>query len=899
MAAIIQDEEDARLEALRQYHILDTAPEESFDGLTLLAAYICEMPISLISLLDKDRQWFKSKIGLTISGTSRAVAFCNYTVSGKDLLIIPDTHIDNRVGTNPLVTGPPFIRFYAGVPLISPKGYAVGTLNVIDVVPRELTSEQIAALRTIARQIVSLFELRIDTIQLDLLNKRLSIEIEERQRIEGKLRQINQRLKAQNKTIAELSTRISYQEINLIYKEITKEVAQTLDVERVSIWEYSSDQTKLICADLYEHSSDNHSSGNELIVADYPNYFKAIQQEQAIVSHNAQTDSRTEEFTKEYLIPLGITSVLNAYIHIGGTPIGIICHEHVGTIRQWEADEENFAKSVADLIALSIEAYKHIQTERALRDSEIRLFQFLEVVPIGVLVIDTNGQPYYTNQHAKAIVRNELKPIPSIYEYPLYYELYIAGTDQKYPVEKMPWVKALNGEVSSVQDIELHQNEEVIPLEVTAAPIFDSSGKVVYAIAALRDITEQKEAEKEREKLLAREQLARREAEDANRLKDEFLATLSHELRTPLTSILGWSRLIQTAEMSLTQKGQGLETIERNARLQLQMINDLLDISKIILGKSELDIYEIDVASVIKSAIESIQLTAEAKGIRICTHTDQSIKPIPGDQARLQQIVLNLLSNAVKFTEHGGEIDVELKEKGEYVEIRVRDTGKGMSPEIVPYIFDRFRQEDSSYTRRYAGLGLGLAIARHWVKMHGGKIRAESEGEGQGATFIVELPHLVQSKYQKKIESEEKEAIIKGDVLKRLLEGVYVLVVEDDIDTLTLLRTILENSGAEVSLATSVASALDSYQKRRPNVVVSDIGLPGEDGIQLIQKIQELEINKEKTVPAIALTAYAGPKHKERVLKAGYKRYIVKPIEPSTLVGLVLDLTSRKRSASQ
>ncbi|BAU15178.1 PAS/PAC sensor hybrid histidine kinase [Leptolyngbya sp. NIES-3755] len=411
-----------------------------------------------------------------------------------------------------------------------------------------------------------------------------------------------------------------------------------------------------------------------------------------------------------------------------------------------------------------------------------------------------------------------------------------------------------------------------------------SRGKVFYApdgtplrwIGTLLDITEVKQREAERQQLLDREKRLREQAEQANRIKDEFLAVLSHELRTPLNPILGWVRMLRAEKCPPAKIPHALETIERNAHLQAQLIEDLLDVSRILQGKLTLNDDSVSLVDTIKAASETVQLAADAKAINLVLNLDSTVGTIRGDANRLQQVFWNLLSNAVKFTPATGRVEVSLSQVGTDAEIQIRDTGKGIRSEVLPYIFDRFRQADSSTTRQFGGLGLGLAIARHLVELHGGTIFAESAGENQGATFTVRLPL---SKFQMEQEVSELPKS------SRDLAGIKILAVDDEPDNLDFLVFLLEAMGAIVQSAQSAKSAFEKLAQFQPDLVISDIAMPDLDGYQLIQQIR-----KQSDVPAIALTAYAGETNQRQILAAGFQQHLAKPVDPDELVNAIVSL---------
>jgi PAS domain S-box-containing protein len=415
------------------------------------------------------------------------------------------------------------------------------------------------------------------------------------------------------------------------------------------------------------------------------------------------------------------------------------------------------------------------------------------------------------------------------------------------------------------------------------------------ALTVIQDITEQKRAEAERDQTLEREKALRAKAEEASRLKDEFLATVSHELRTPLTSILGWAHMLRTGQFSVADSAKALETIERNARAQSQLIDDLLDVSRIVTGKLRLDVRAVDPNSFIEAAIEAVRPAAEAKAIRVQKIMDTGVVSVSGDPVRLQQVVWNLLSNAIKFTPKGGRVQIRLERVNSQVEIAVSDTGAGITPEFLPHVFDRFRQADGTTTRRQGGMGLGLAIVRHLVELHGGTVRAESPGEGRGSTFTVMLP--VAPVYQR-FGMEERVHPAARDTLPSYecpdrLDGLRVLVVDDEPDTLELLKAGLGHCGAEVVTARSAGEALEVMVTAVPGVLISDIGMPDEDGYGLIRRVRALPVESGGRVPAIALTAYARVEDRMQALKAGYQMHVPKPVELAELVAVVASLVRR------
>lgn len=398
-----------------------------------------------------------------------------------------------------------------------------------------------------------------------------------------------------------------------------------------------------------------------------------------------------------------------------------------------------------------------------------------------------------------------------------------------------------------------------------------------------QEIQERQKAEAQREQLLEREQIARTTAESANRLKDEFLAVLSHEIRTPLNPILGWAKLLRGGKLDAEKTQIALETIERNAQLQTQLIDDLLDISRILRGKLSLNVDTVRLTQTIAAAQETVRLAAEVKEIQIITQLDPSPKTVMGDTNRLQQVIWNLLSNAVKFTPSGGRIYISLEYQDKQAKIQVQDTGKGIREDFLPYVFDSFRQADGTTTRNFGGLGLGLAIARQIVELHGGSIQAESPGEGMGATFTVQLP------LSTGLTTPDQES---APYLSDLnLQNLEILLVDDAADTRELVSFILEQQGAAVTSVGSAQEGLAVFMQKNPDLLVSDIGMPEMDGYMLMEKVREWETQQGKTAtPAIALTAYAGEYNAQQAITAGFDSHLSKPVNPQKLISTILRL---------
>ncbi len=436
--------------------------------------------------------------------------------------------------------------------------------------------------------------------------------------------------------------------------------------------------------------------------------------------------------------------------------------------------------------------------------------------------------------------------------------------------------------VEHFESVRVRKDGSLIDVSLTISPIRDADGKVIGASKIARDITGQKQA-------LQKLAEAYEELKRADRMKSEFLSTLSHELRTPLTSILGWIQILRD-DSNKEDLAQGLEIIERNVRMQAQLIEDLLDMSRIEAGKVSLDVQRLDLASVVTAAMETVRPAADAKEIRLTSAFSSVNGIIMGDKNRLQQVVWNLLANAVKFTPKKGRVHVVIKRVNSHVEISVADSGQGIAPEFISSVFDRFRQADSTTTRVHGGLGLGLAIAKHLAELHGGTIQVASGGHGQGAVFTIHLPLLPIRDDFDHHATTRRNSIVDSEAIEADLHGIKVLVVDDESDSLTVVERILKRVGASVCACESMEKALDAFPEFKPHVIVSDIGMPGHDGYELIRSLRTMPGGR--SVPAVALTALARSEDRTRAIRAGFQLHMPKPVESAELVAVVQNLAS-------
>jgi PAS domain S-box-containing protein len=547
------------------------------------------------------------------------------------------------------------------------------------------------------------------------------------------------------------------------------------------------------------------------------------------------------------------------------------CPTIKGNPKWWEVSVSpifNHYQQVEQILAVSRDISERELSEKALQASEEQSRNILESITDAFYALDSDWRFTYLNTQAERLLdRTSAELLGKI----IWEEYQIAGSEFEKAFHRVASEKIASSLTAFYPD---HQRW----YEVHAYPAMD--GITVY----FRDVTELKRIESEREQLLQSEQSARAAAETANRLKDDFLAILSHELRAPLTPILAWAQLLQSRKFDQEKIAKALATIERNAKSQSKLVDDLLDIAKIISGKLNLDVVAVNLAFVIESALDDVKSAAVAKSIIIHAALSKTIQ-VSGDPTRLQQIVWNLLSNAIKFTFNHGQVDIRLERVGDQAQITVHDTGKGIDPHFLPHVFESFRQEDASTTRKHGGLGLGLAIVRTLVEAHGGTIFADSQGENKGALFVVQLPLLY-------TELEEMNKPTQAPKQGSQLTGLRILAVDDEPDTRELIESLLTQYGAIVMSVASVPEALACLETYKPDVLVSDIGMPGMDGYALVKAIRALAPEKGGQIPALALSAYARDVDSQRALANGFQKYVTKPIHVELFVQAVEELAN-------
>jgi PAS domain S-box-containing protein len=515
-------------------------------------------------------------------------------------------------------------------------------------------------------------------------------------------------------------------------------------------------------------------------------------------------------------------------------------------------------------------ALRQAEREALERKSESRLQTIIDLMPLCVVALHADGTPYYCNRAWRDYTGIELQEASP--------ETLL---DAIHPDDRLGSRETLRRALSTGRAVELEcrlrdaRDGSYHWHIARALPEVNVDGSVVSWIATATDVERQKQAE--------------REATQANRMKDEFLAVVSHDLRTPLTSILGWASMLSSGTPEPPKLRRGLETIQRNARVQARLIDDILDFARIISGKLRIEPRAVDVAAVVQTALEVVHPAAETKGVRV----EATLEPVPitsGDPDRLQQVIGNLVTNAIKFTPEGGRIEVSVRSTGGGIDIQVRDTGRGIDAEFLPHVFDRFRQADSTSAGGHGGLGLGLAIVRHLVRLHHGTVSAESEGAGRGATFIVRLPLRDPPGVA---DSPTAPALGVSEPLgtaARVLRGIRILVLDDDADSRELLTQVLGTAGAEVISATTFREAIEIFGHSTPDVLVSDIGLPGKDGYAFIREVRARPKEHGGRIPAAALTAYTRPQDASLAKEAGFDVHVAKPVEPFEIVDVVADL---------
>lgn len=617
-------------------------------------------------------------------------------------------------------------------------------------------------------------------------------------------------------------------------------------------------------------------AGNYPIDSFGPELLAAYRTGHPVFSSDVQADANLEAQEREAYAAIQIGAYIGVPLVKEGEFVAGLA-VHTSNARAWTEDEVFLAEEVAERTWAAVE---RARVEVALRDSENRFRMAIEAAQLGTWDWNLITDELILDEGYKTIFGLPPSTSNSI-------EVFFAGMHPR-ELERIQQVVqvALKEASKGKYDVEYRiigiQDKVERWVAAKGQVYFDYAGNPQRFIGTVLNISEQKRIEVVREQLLAREQAAREAADRANQIKDEFLAVLSHELRTPLNPILGWSKLLQQGKLDVAKTKTALATIERNAKLQVQLIDDLLDISRILRGKLSLTVVSVDLSTVIIAALETVRLAAEAKAIQIQTNVLPNIGIVMGDAGRLQQVVWNILSNAVKFTHNGGQVTITLTSDNNHAQIEVTDTGKGISALFLPHVFEHFRQEDGATTRKFGGLGLGLAIVRQIVEMHGGTVAVDSLGEEKGATFTVKIPLASQLSVLPVVEAASDDS--------ENLNGIRIFVIDDEPDSRDFIAFVLEQAGARVTAFASGIEALQAISKVLPDIIVSDIGMPEMDGYMFIQQISSLPLDIGGQIPAIALTAYAGEVDHKQALLSGFQCHISKPVEPGELIQAVLNV---------
>lgn len=551
-----------------------------------------------------------------------------------------------------------------------------------------------------------------------------------------------------------------------------------------------------------------------------------------------------------------------------------------------------------EVLVATVNAYLRIRSaETALRESEERFRSAFEDAPIGMALVDDSHAIFRANRALWEILGKGSGETSNV-------KMEDLGIPDNAETVSSALKQLFAGKVDGFRFEHRYPNKDlgVIWINLVCRAIRSGDGSIAYGLVMLENVSERRRTEQEHEQLLAAEQKARTDAEASNRAKDQFLAIVSHELRTPLGAILGWARILRAQPNDDPTTARGLEAIERNAVAQAQLIEDILDVSRIISGKFRLIPETVDLIPIVQAAVDSIKPALDAKRVRLEIKLDSTSMRINGDANRLQQMIWNLLSNAVKFSNKGGRVDLLVTTADpDQVEIVVSDAGRGIPKSFLPHVFEPFRQADGSFTRAHGGLGLGLSIVKQLAELHGGSVEAFSEGEGKGATFKLRLPLVDQPAFEQTARAPTADPAEEWPhprsplKLPRLLEGIQVLVVDDEVDARELAAFILEAAGARVDLAASTAEALEILETSRPDLLVADIGMPVEDGYALLRKVRAMHGRDAASLPALALTAYARAEDRHQAFSAGFQSHITKPVEPNDLIVMSAHLLKEAR----
>ena len=895
--------EAQRIAALREYRVLDTLPEQAYDDITRLAAQICGTPVALITLIDSDRQWFKSRFGIETLETPRTVSFCAHAILETDLFEVPDASRDLRFSDMPTLGGVR-VRFYAGAPLVTEDGLTLGTLCVVDTVPRRLTEAQQSALRGLARQTMAQLDLRRNVGRLEEL-------VEERKRREEDAVDRAVRAASHHAVLMELA-RMEKSDLAQVLRTVTKRDAETLGVTRVGIWLFEDDGEALSCRSVYDGRTGIHEPGPRLVASEYPRYFAAMEENRAIVAEDALTDPRTAEFRDGYLVPLGITAMLDVPIWRDGHVAGIVCHEASGGPRNWSNEDQDFAVSVADMVSLALAAEERVRVQEALRASEASYRAIFDLSNDAIFVHDpATGQVVDVNRKAyeeHGYTREELASLPlgalsaedegfTAERLRAYFERAALGEPQRFEWRertrdgRRPWKEVtlrlvvINGRdrlLATARDI----TEQRSAAEAVRRAQEDLERRVVERTAELARVNE------ELQRAIGEAQDARRSAEQANRAKSEFLSRMSHELRTPMNSILGFAQLLARKELAQDQR-RGVDHILKAGRHLLNLINEVLDIARIETDRQTFSLEPVPVGATLR---ETLSLVRPLAAQRDCTILDDGVTctdfHVQADRQRLTQVLLNLLSNAVKYNRPGGivRVDCDLSSSGvgQMVRIHVHDTGRGITASKLQHLFVPFERLGAEQSD-VEGTGLGLALSRRLAEAMGGRIEVQSTPD-VGSRFTVVLP-LAESPLQRLGSQPERPGNGRPAPANRPAKLLYI---EDNLANLSLVETLFAaRPGLTLIPALQGQLGLDLAWEHGPDLILLDVHLPDMPGDEVLGRLRADA--RTATTPVIVISADAMPSRSERLLKRGAQAYLTKPLDVDEFLETVDRLLAEHR----
>ncbi|KAM3093057.1 GAF domain-containing protein [Phormidesmis sp. 146-12] len=938
MPSPLPRDEAARLDALHHYNVLDTPSESDFDEITELAAHFCDTPIALICLVDRDRQWFKSKVGLEVSETARQVAFCAHTILQSDLLVVEDALQDSRFANNPLVTSDPKIRFYAGMPLITPQGYPIGTLCVIDRIPRQLTAEQSRFLRVLASQVITQLELRrhlsassqmvarLQQSEQALQLARADLEIQVKDRTE-QLLQSNQTLRKQaerDRLLGAIAARIRQSlDLDEILETAVAEVRNFLQVERTVLYQIEVDRGgKFVVESVAPHclSILGDPLHDPCFDADY-----ATQYQQGRISAIADIyQANLSPCYLELLAPLQLRAMLLVPIVFNNQLWGLLCAHQCSEPRDWQPFEIDLLRQLGTQMAIAIQqaqlfqqVKQQAQREQLLNQISRTLNSSLDLAYVLQQIVNHTGQCFSVDRALIfAIAAQEVQVLSEwnaqsqaqsvkgartiASQCPDLLNSIAAFGDRQ--VFHVPNFASLSSKTLSVLSVPIFVHNKLaggLCLHMTTScrtftveeidlleRIADQAAIALYnaqSYKRLEQLVQKRTQALEQEKLIS---------ESANRAKSEFLANMSHELRTPLNSIMGLSQLLQQEFFGpLNDKQQEYVTcIHSSGEHLLSLINDILDLAKVEAGKEELSFTSLCVQEVCNSCLSLVRERAYDRGLQLTTHLDPNANFCMADVRRLKQILLNLLSNAIKFTP-SGKVSLIVQKQPHGITFTIADTGIGIAEKKLPLLFQPFSQVDSQLNRRYEGTGLGLVLARNLAKLHGGDITVKSIA-GKGSQFTLYLPDeppgLLQ--FQPAMPSDVSVRSTEADSSVRSMHPAQdqgrILVVEDDQNSALLLQDFLSALGYQVMHSTDSTRFLEDIQAVNPDLILLDVQLPnGVTGLDLLATLRQNP--KWQHLPVVMITAMAMRGDRERCLAVGATDYLSKPIQTDQLKSLL------------